>query len=368
MAGRYVPQNPGSVAEIALRGKDKEVALLRDRWLLHIHTLVILSVVIFSAIFNGSPPAVLAAGPGKAKPEIAKLTVGLPVPAISFLPVWVADQNGFLKEEGVAEIRVLAFRGDADVMQSLAAGTVDLDVASLNGLISSINSGQKFKGVWAGYNMPLFDWYAQPKFKTIAETKGGRYGISKYGGLSDSLTRYILRKAGLDPDRDVKILQLGGSTEFLAAMEAGQLDAAILSFPQTYLAAEKGFVKLMSQKEQIAPDWPTHLVYAKEEFIAKNPNTIKAFLRATSKAIEWIKANRDEAAKLASKQMKFKVEHCRRGIDEIKGGWYSDGRLPQKGMKIFWELTVQSGDVKEPWPDSKWLDQSFLKTQDQWRK
>jgi NitT/TauT family transport system substrate-binding protein len=325
-------------------------------------------MIIFNAILNGSPSAVLAAVPGKAKPEMAKLTVGLPVPAISFLPVWVADQNGFLKEEGMSEVKVLAFRGDADVMQSLAAGTVDMNVASLNGLISSINSGLKFKGVWAGYNMPLFDWYAQPRFKTIAETKGGRYAVSKYGGLSDSLTRYVLRKAGLDPEKDVKILQLGGSTEFLAAMKAGQLEAVILSFPQTYMAAESGFVKLMSQKEQIAPDWPTHVVYTKEEFIAKNPNTITAFLRATSKAMEWIKSNPGEAANVASRQLKFKVEHCRRGIDEIKDGWYPDGSLPQKGMKIFWEVAVQSGDVKEPWPESKWLDQTFLKTQDQWRK
>jgi len=341
---------------------------MRNRLARPIHTLTILSVILFNPILNGIPSTVLAAVPGKAKPEMTKLTVGLPVPAISFLPVWVADQNGFLKEEGITEIRVLAFRGDADVMQSLAAGTVDVNVASLNGLISSINSGLKFKGVWAGYNMPLFDWYARPKFKTIAETKGGRYAVSKYGGLSDSLTRYVLRKAGLDPERDVKILQLGGSTEFLAAMEAGHLEAVILSFPQTYVAAEKGFVKLVSQKEQIAPDWPTHVVYTKEEFIAKNPNTIRAFLRATSKAIQWIQSHPDDAAKVASRQMKFKVEHCRRGIEEIKDGWYSDGRLPQKGMKIFWEITVQSGEVKEPWPDSKWLDQTFLQTQDQWRK
>jgi NitT/TauT family transport system substrate-binding protein len=338
---------------------------MKGRYLKSVSKIPIL--IVLSALVITEAHPVKAASP-PIRPEIAKLTIGLPVPAISFLPVWVADQIGFLKKEGITDVRVLAFRGDADVIQSLAAGTVDINVSSLTGLVSAIQSGQKFKGVWAGYNMPLFEWYAQPKFKSIAETKGGRYGVSKYGGLSDSLTRYVLRSAGLDPENDVKILQLGGSTEFLAAMGAGQLDAAILSFPQTYMAAERGFVKLMSQKEQIAPDWPTHVVYTKEEFITKNPNTIKAFLRATSKAIEWIKSNPDEAAKVASKQMKFKVEHCRRGIDEIQDGWYSDGSPPKKGMKIFWEITVQSGDVKEPWPDSKWLDQTFLKTQDQWRK
>ena len=330
--------------------------------------VVVLLMIIFNPIFNTGPSSVLAAPLGQAKPEMVKLNIGLPVPAISFLPVWAADQNGFYKEEGITEVKILAFRGDADVIQALAAGTVDLNVASLTGLVSTIQSGQKFKGFWSGYNMPFFDWYAQQKFKSIAETKGGRYAVSKYGALTDSLTRYALRSAGLDPDRDVKILQLGGSTQSLAAMEAGQIDATILSSPQTYIAAEKGFVKLMSQKEHIAPDWPTHVVYAKDEFIAKNPNTIKAMLRANGKAMEWIKSNPDEAAKLANKQMKFKVEYCRRAIDEIHDEWHPDGRLPKKGLKILWEIAIQAGDVTEPWPDSKWLDQTYLRTQDQWRK
>ena len=124
----------------------------------------------------------------------------------------MADQKGFFKEEGITEVKVLAFRGDADVVQALAGGSVDINVASLTGLVSSIDAGQKFRSVWAGYNMPLFEWYALPKYKSIAETKGGRYGVSKYGALTDSLTRYALRSAGLDPEKDVKILQLGGST------------------------------------------------------------------------------------------------------------------------------------------------------------
>ena len=304
----------------------------------------------------------------KIEPEMTRLTIGLPVPAISFLPTWAADQKGFFKEEGITEVKILSFRGDADVVQALAAGSVDINVASLNGLITTINAGQKFKAVWAGYNMPYFEWYALPKFKSIAETKGGRYAVTKFGALTDFLTRYALRSAGLDPEKDVKILQLGGSPQSLAAMGAGQIEATILSPPSTHVAAEKGFVKLMSQKEHIAPDWPTHVVYAKEDFTAKNPNTMKAFLRATGKAIEWIKARPDEAAQLASKQLKFKLEHCRKTIDDIKNEWHSDGRQPQKSMKIFWEIAVQAGEVKEPWPDSRWLDNSFLKTQDQWRK
>ncbi len=325
--------------------------------------------VLFAGTLVAAIPGFLGPASGQqVKPESSKLTIGLALPTLSYLNCWVADQKGFLKQEGITDVKILAFKGDADVLQALAGGTVDISISSLTGLVESIKAGQKFKAFWAGYNHPYFEWYALPKYKSIAETKGGRYAVSKYGALTDFLTRYALRTGGLDPEKDVKILALGGSAQSLPALEAGQIDASILAAPLTYVAAEKGFVKLMSQKDYIAPDWPLHVAFAKEEYIPKHQNTIKAFLRASGKAIEWIKANPDEAAQIASKMTKFKLEHCRKWLDEYKEYWYADGRLPGKGLKVFWEIAVQAGDVTEPWPDSRWLDSSFLKTQSQWRK
>ncbi len=323
-----------------------------------------ITLLMISVLIARVPPVQAQA----AKPELSKLSIGLPVPSLSLLPNWAAEYKGFFKEEGITDVKVLAFRGDADVVQALAGGTTDINVASLTGVVSTIKAGQKFRAFWSGYNMTIFEWYAQPKYKSIAETKGGRYGVSKFGSMTDFLTRYALRKAGLDPQKDVTILQLGGDAQILSALVSGQLDCTILSIPFAYSAAEQGFVRLMSQKEEVSYDYPTHVVYAKEDFIAKNPNTVKAYLRATGKAIEWIKTNRDEAAQLASKQLKFKVEQCRRGIDDFQDRWFADGRLPQKGMKAFWEIAVEAGDVTEAWPDSKWLDTTFLSTQNQWRK
>ncbi len=300
------------------------------------------------------------------KPETPKVAIGIPVPTPSFFPVYLADLKGFFKQEGL-DAKVLTFAGDADVIQGLAGGSLQINVASLTGLVNAINAGQKFKSVWGGYNMAYINWHAQPKYKSIADTKGGRYAITKYGSLTDFLTRYLVRNAGLDPEKDVNILQIGTGPAIFSALLAGQVDVAVISPVQSYTAEEKGFPIIGSQK-QIAPDWPTHIVYAKEDFIAKNPNTIKAFLRATSKTMDWMRANRDEAAELGNKILKDTVPHCRRAIDEMIDAWYPDGRMPQKGMKIFWDITVQSGDAKEAWADSKWLDPAFMKTQAQWRK
>jgi NitT/TauT family transport system substrate-binding protein len=360
LVGRKKQEKP----EKPEKPKKEVITMLSMRSMLRTFAAVGLVAALTVAIAGFCNPA----DAQKAKPETNKLYVGLAVPSLSYLPCWVADQKGFLKEEGITDVKVLAFKGDADVLQALAGGTIDVSVSSVPGLVESIKSGQKFKAIWGGFNQPYFEWYALPKFKSIAATKGGRYAVTKYGALTDFLTRYAVRAAGLDPEKDIKILQLGGSPQSLAAMEAGQIEASILSAPNTYIAAEKGFVKLMSQKDYIAPDWPLHVVFAKEEYIAKNPNAIKAYLRAQGRSMDWIKANPEEAAQIGNKMTKFKIEYCRKFIDEYKGWWDADGRISQKGLKVLWEIAVQAGDVTEPWPDSKWLDPSFLNTQSQWRR
>ena len=330
--------------------------------LMGVLVLLIMGISIFCL---GHQEVAMASG---AKLERNKITIGLPAPAASFFSNYAAKAKGFYRDEGLTEPKILAFRGNAPTVQALASGTIDIAVASLHGLVNTIKSGQKFKGFWAGYTMTFFEWYTQPnKFKSIAETKGASYGVSRYGSLTDSLTRYILRKAGINPEKDVKILQSGRSATIFAALKSGKLDVGIVSIPWNFRAAEEGLVRLLNQRDDIAPDYPSHIVYAKEDFIAKNPNTIKAYLRATGKAMEWIKDNMDEAAKLLSKELKFKPEHCRPTLEYIKDGWHPDGRLPKEGMKVFWEITMEIGDVKAPWPTSKWMDDRFLKTQAQWR-
>lgn len=331
-------------------------------------TIALVCMMVCLAVLIDGAVCTATAQTASGKPETNKLSVGVAVPALTYLPCWVADQKGFLKQEGISDGKVLVFKGDADALQALTGGTVDISVSSLTGLVESIKAGQKFKAVWAGFNQPYFEWWALSKYKSMAETKGGRYAVTKFGALTDFLTRYALRQAGLDPEKDVKILALGGSPQSLPAMEAGQIDVTILSVPANYVAAEKGFVRLMGMKDSIAADWPTHVVFAKEEYIARNPNTIKAFLRANGRAIDWIRANPEEAAQIASKTAKYKVEHCRKFLEEYRDYWYVDGELPQKGMKVFWEIAVQAGDVTEPWPEARWLDRSFLNTQKQWRK
>src|SRR5579863_6572864 len=149
------------------------------------------------------------AGAAVGKIEKPKLTLGLVVPAASFLPVYVAAARTW-KEQGL-EVEIVSFRGDAEVSQAMAGGSLDLSLQSLDGLINLIESSQPVKGFYAGFHQADFAWLAQPSIKSWADLKGGTIGVSTFGSLTDQLTRFVLRKHGLKPETDVRIMQAGPS-------------------------------------------------------------------------------------------------------------------------------------------------------------
>lgn len=338
-------------------------------------TGLILSFMLISACGGGADaPNNSAAKPGEtdakstqpAGPEKKEVKVGLPVQATTFLPVYLADSKGFFKEEGL-DVKLFDFKGDAGAVQALAGNSVDLNVASLTGLVTSINSGQPFIAFWGGFNHADFDWYST-KLDSLTDAKGAKFGITTYGALTDFLTRYALSKAGLDPGKDVQILQVGGSPSALAAMESGQLDAAILSAPSKYVAEDNGMKHLLSERKDITPTWPKHVIYSKNDFLQSNPETIKAFIRAMNKGLDYMEQNQDDAAEELIKRLQFDKKYALRAVREVLPDFDRNGKIDQKGLDIFWEISIQAGDAKEPWKNEKWLDSRLMDSSNEWLK
>ncbi len=296
------------------------------------------------------------------------IKIGLPVQATSFLPVYIADEKGFFKEYGLNAQTVL-FRGDAGVVQALVAGSVDINVASLTGLLNTISAGQKLKAFWGGYNQADFEWYAVKDLKSVKDLKGKRFAVTSLGSLTDHLTRYLIQKSGLDPQRDVQILQIGGTPAMLTALRTGRVDVAILSPPTKFAAKAEGFNRLFEQKTGISKEWPKHVVYAMETFTKANPETIRSFIRSTVKAIRFARGNKGEAVRIIAKVFSMEEGFASQAYDDVIDRLFEDGRLPdQESFETFWKISVETGDVKEKWPLERYFDDSFLKTQKDWLK
>jgi len=187
---------------------------------------------------------------------------------------------------------LLAFRGDAQSAQALAGDSIQISCGSFTGLVNLIEAGQPAIGVYAGFNLAGFSWYAQPAIKTWAAVRGKTLGVSTFGSTTDALTRYVVRKHGLEPERDVQLVQVGNTVNQYEALKSNRTQVAMISAPLTWQAQNDGYTLLGTQQREVAPEWPEHVYAVKTKFLATNRNTIAAVLRGHVAALRRAKADR----------------------------------------------------------------------------
>src|SRR5450631_838531 len=295
--------------------------------------------------------------------EKPRLALGIPLDAASFMPVYVAAARTW-KPYGL-DIELISFRGDAEVAQALAGDSIDLSLQSLDGLINLINAGQPVRGFYAGFFQSDFAWLAQPKIKQWKDLKGSTAGVSTFGSLTDQLTRYMLKRNGLEPEKDVQLVQVGTTASSLQALKAGRLALGILSPPFKWMAQEAGFTQLGTQMD-IAPQWPKHAFLAKRKFIDDNPNTLRAFLRAHVAALALARTEAALTVDILIERLKWTREYAQRAYAETMPAYDERGRLPDAHMEVFWSIEIAGGSVTQPWPDAKLIDDRFIKSFEEW--
>jgi NitT/TauT family transport system substrate-binding protein len=183
-------------------------------------------------------------------------------------------------------------------------------VISLDGAIRLIEAGQPVRVFYAGVSHVLFEWYARPEIKSWNDLRGRTMGISTFSSLSDHLTRYVLRRHGLDPGRDVSLIQSGGR-DWPGALRAGRLDSVVLAHPFTWMAEAAGFTRLGSQAAEVADAWPRNVFVAKTKLLTAEPATFRAFLAAYVTALRSLRG--DRAGTIDQLVARFKLD--RRNAD-----------------------------------------------------
>jgi NitT/TauT family transport system substrate-binding protein len=309
--------------------------------------------------------ALTAAGAAPALAQsTASLTIGTAVDSPTQLPLYVAIVRTF-KGEGL-NVNMLSFRGDTEVAQALAGGSIDVALASSSGLLNLVTAGQGVIGFYGGFNQADFAWLAQPAIKSWRDMKGKSIGVSTFGSLTDLITRYVLKKNHLDPDRDVQIIQAGGSPSAYQAMKAGRLDAAILTAPFKWEAQDGGFTVLGTQAADVSPSWPKHFYQAKTAMLAEKPQVIVALLRAHVEALRLAKADKALAVQTLVDRLKYDPKYAERAYDEAMPGFDERGRIPEKAMPVFWQLSIAQGIVKAPLPNSALVNPHYIDTFSSW--
>ena len=175
--------------------------------------------------------------------ELVKVPVQIPSisPAVSAFAL--ARDRGYYRQEGLDVQLVLI--PSALGMQALLAGNIKFSTAGGSGLLPILR-GAPVKYVFTTFSRPMFWLYARPEIRSVENLRGKKVGVSGIGSGPDSLLREILKKHGLDGGRDVVVLPVGSGTGRFFALQAGSVDAAMLSVPANLLAQDAGYRELVS--------------------------------------------------------------------------------------------------------------------------
>jgi len=286
-----------------------------------------------------------------------KIIVGLSSVNIAFLPVYVSQEKGFFKDEGL-DVLFVMFNAGSTNLQALVGGDIQIMGSAFVETIGGRAAGFDVKNFWGICNLMPFQLYSQPGFNSMKEAKGKRFAISRFGSLTDFLTRATLNHFGINP-KEVTIMQIGSTPARFAALTAKGVDASIVWFPVTEIAKSKGFVKLLDLKE-VFPEWPYETFAAKESWLNKEKATVTRFLRAYQRGVKHTLENKEDGVKAIRKYVKMDPAYAPLGYDEYRDSFPINGRLAEKAIPVVIEQEFESGRIKRKITLDELVDHSFM--------
>ena len=287
----------------------------------------------------------------------ARIVVGVSTINVAFLPIYVTQDKGFFKDAGL-DVLVVMFNAGATNLQALIGGDVQIMAGGVPETVLARAGGADIKNFWAISNLMPFQIYGSASFKSLKEARGKKFAISRFGSLSEFLTRSSLRQYGVDA-KDVTLLQIGATPARFTALAGGSVDASVLWFPVTERAKAMGFTKLFDLKE-LYPDWTNVGFIARETWLAKEKDQAIKFLRAYQRGVRHTRESRDDGIKALRKYVQLDATEAAAGYDEYRDSFPLDGRILERGIAITIEQELETGRLKRKIPVSEMVDQTFI--------
>jgi len=241
--------------------------------------------------------------------DLQKLNVAYAFVATATTPLWIAEDEGLFKKNGL-EIKMILFQGSAAATQALLGGGVDIVFGSAAAAITVVGRGVPI-AVIATTHLLNYQLVSRPNVTRAEQLRGKTIGISAFSGGDDFALRRLLPKLGLTLDKDVKFVVLGTPNPYQKAEAVinGTADATLSSYEVTETLRLQG--KNMSVLAETLPNGiklSVGDIYATRPYLKKSPETVKSFLRAYVEAIRLAKNDKQLVFKTLRKYTKIENE------------------------------------------------------------
>ena len=288
----------------------------------------LLALLASGAVSLGVPRSVSAQ-------QLRRVRVGKAIiSSFPFAGLELGVSQGIWKAAGL-NVEISTFRGDGQLQQALTAGAVDFGFGSGPGM------GYAAKGVPAHAvavvaNKPANMVLVVAKNSRVAklsDLKGKRIGVSTAGSLTDWLARNIAVSQKWKPT-DIEIVPMGEMRTRLAAMRSGELAGAVTSLQEGYGIQNAGQGTVLTTFGEVVPHFHTHVVFARDELIAKDPDLVRRFLKAWFTTAAFMRDHRAETVKSVAATMKADEKLIDQTYNTELGGMSFDGQFDPEALEI----------------------------------
>jgi len=214
--------------------------------------------------------------------KLTPLRIGIAARSATVMPLFVARERGFYREEGL-DAQLILMKAEQTV-QATIGGSIEFGSATGTAVSAAVN-GAEVRVVLAVSDRPTFDLISLPNIVSVEQLRGKKIGVPGIGSLNEILARRILAAHGMRP-QEVTFLGMGPTHVTYAALKAGVIDATMLQIPLTFLAQDEGFHKLA-----YAGDTSRAVqggLFSTKAIISQQPDLMTKTVRATLRAIRLI--------------------------------------------------------------------------------
>ena len=250
--------------------------------------LVVINFVLCFAL-----PAVAAA---------QKLVVGYSGITAIQAPFWIIKDAGYFKQEGL-DANLVYIAASSTMAQAMLAGEVAISTANSQAVVDTGLQGGDLVAVGAIVNFVALYVIAAPEIKSVQDLRGKPVGVSRFGATTDFAMQMFLKKYGLEPVRDVPIIQIGGLPELAAALSNKSIYAAAMSYPMGLVAQQAGMKVLANLAKEEIPFLHQGLTTT-GRFMRERRAQAKAFVRAYGKAVHFMHTRKEESKAIVSRYTK----------------------------------------------------------------
>jgi len=276
--------------------------------------------------------------------ELVKTPVQIPAITPAATAFAVARDRGYYRQEGLdAQLIVMP---SALGTQALLGGNVKFSTAGGAGLLPILR-GAAIRFMFTTFSRPMFWLYSRSDIRSVENLKGKKVGVSSLGSEPDSLLREILKKHGLDGGRDVAIMPVGSGTARFFALQAGTVEAAMLSIPANLMAQDAGFRELVSFIDQ---EWIElqGTINVTDQLLGSDPTLVEKFIRATLKGFIHFRDLRSQTIGILIRFLRVKEDAAAKIYELMRPSLSQDGIVSEEIQRKSLEHVIDRVGLKEP--------------------